>query len=209
MTQPDVFIAAQYSDQAILRILLSNGFTDFPSIRLIEVGCGSGSNLLRLLRWGFSPDNLVGSELLEERAAAARLVLPSHTRVIPGDARLIEDEEFDIVYQSTVFSSILDDHFQHELATKMWSLVRPGGAVLSYDFIYDNPANADVRKVPLRRLGELFPHGCVHAKRVTLAPPIGRRVARVRPVYALLNAVPALRSHVVALIQKPTIEQNS
>ena len=37
-----------------------------------SVGCGSGGNLLELLRLGFAPENLVGIELLAERHAAAR-----------------------------------------------------------------------------------------------------------------------------------------
>ncbi len=106
--------------------------------------------------------------------------------------------------QSTVFSSLLDDAFQQRLADAMWAAVKPGGGVLWYDFTVDNPRNPDVRGVPLRRVRELFPGGELRARRITLAPPIARAVTRVHPsLYTLFNAVPLLRTHVLAWIAKP------
>ena len=60
------------------------------------------------------------------------------------------------------------------------------------------------RGVPASRVRTLFPEGCMYSKRVTLAPPISRRVAAVHPsLYTLFNAVPWLRTHMVAWIIKP------
>ena len=89
----------------------------------------------------------------------------------------------------------------------MWSWLKPGGAVLWYDFTFDNPRNPDVRGVPLARVRALFPAALsVEARRVTLAPPIARRVARLHPsLYTLFNTVPALRTHVLAWIAKPDL----
>ena len=76
--------------------------------------------------------------------------------------------------------------------------------MLWYDFTVDNPRNADVRGVPLKRVRALFPHGQIHAQRITLAPPIARRVTALHPsLYTLFNAVPLLRTHVLAWIAKP------
>jgi hypothetical protein len=86
----------------------------------------------------------------------------------------------------------------------MWRWVRPGGGVLWYDFTVDNPRNPDVRGVPLARVRALFPVGRVHARRVTLAPPIARVVTRLHPaLYTLLNTLPPLRTHMLAWIAKP------
>ena len=115
----------------------------------------------------------------------------------------LEVSSFDIVYQSTVFSSILDLSVQNKLAAKIWSWVKPGGAVLWYDFTYDNPNNPDVKGVTLSRIRELFPEGIIHSKRVTLAPPISRRVCKIHPgLYTVFNALPLLRTHVLCWIQK-------
>jgi hypothetical protein len=153
---------------------------------------------------GFQPENMVGIELLEDRAAIANKVLP-HGIVRAGEASEADlpPTSQDIVFQSTVFSSLLDDGFQKKLADRMWSWVKPGGGVLWYDFIYNNPKNPDVRGVPLRRVRELFPQGKLTVRRVTLAPPIARRVCRIHPcLYTFFNLFPFLRTHILCWIQK-------
>lgn len=175
--------------------------------KCLEIGCGSGDNLLQLISLGFAPNNLVGNELLENRVASARAQLPAAVTVLAGDALAINlpQSAFDIVYQSTVFSSILDDGFQQTLAAAMWRWVKPGGAVLWYDFTYNNPRNADVRGVTVSRLKALFPDAQPKIRRVTLAPPIGRLLAKTSPhLLPLVNGcMPFLRTHIWAWIEKP------
>jgi len=171
--------------------------------RLIEIGCGNGFNLLSLLRLGFHPENLTANELLEDRLAAARSRLPATVRFLPGDATRLDVEpgSQDVVFQSTVFSSLLDDDFQVRLAERMWEWVRPGGAVLWYDLAYGNPRNPDVRGMPAPRVRALFPQGRCTVRRVTLAPPLARRAPAA--LYGLLNATPLLRTHLLCWIAKP------
>jgi len=190
----------------MLALFARAGVRNVGGLKLTEVGCGAGGNLLELLRIGFAPEHLTGLELLPERHMQARRVLPVATSVWQGDAAdaPVEAASQDIVLQSTVFSSLLDDAFQQRLADAMWRWLRPGGAVLWYDFTVDNPRNPDVRGVPLRRVRELFPLACIAHRRVTLAPPLARRVARVHPaLYTAFNVLPLLRTHVLAWIAKP------
>jgi SAM-dependent methyltransferase len=203
--RPEVWQWMHERQRALLRGLAQRGLVDPAALRLAEVGCGSGGNLLELLRLGFAPEHLQGIELLPERHAQASHVLPAATRVWLGDAvnAPIEPESLDLVLQSTVFSSLLDDAFQQKLADTMWQWLRPGGHVLWYDFTMNNPRNADVRGVPLERVRALFPQGRVAAQRVTLAPPLARAVCRVHPgFYPVFNALPWLRTHVLAWVAK-------
>ena len=55
------------------------------SLRLVDVGCGEGGNLLEFLRFGMAPSHLQGLELLEARAAVAR-------QRLPGDVALHVDK---------------------------------------------------------------------------------------------------------------------
>lgn len=202
---PGVYMTMQEKERAIIRWINACGIGPVERKRVLEVGCGTGSNLLDFLRLGFNPENLVGNEFLEERIAAARRRLPSGVRLIPGDACQIEPSEglFDVVLQSIVFTSILDISFQQKLADSMWALTKPRGGVLWYDFIYNNPKNPDVRGVPVRRIRELFPQGRMRYWRLTLAPPISRLVTRVHPwLYHCFNVFPFLRTHVLAWIEK-------
>ena len=196
----------QERQRAMLRLFNEVNLPDLAQLDLTEVGCGSGGNLLELLRLGFATQRLAGIELLPERFDAARARLPTATRLWLGDATQasVADASQDIVMQSTVFSSLLDDTFQQRLAQTMWRWLKPGGAVLWYDFTVNNPANPDVRGVPLSRVRALFPGAVLTTRRVTLAPPLARALCRVHPaLYTLFNTVPLLRTHVLAWIAKP------
>jgi SAM-dependent methyltransferase len=206
LLQPDVWQTVQERQRVMLRMLAARGWFDLASRRLLEVGCGAGGNLLEFLRMGFVPQNVTGLELLRPRYAQARQVLPQALRLHLGDARQaqIADESHDLVVQATVFSSLLDDDYQQQLADAMWRWVKPGGAVLWYDFTVDNPRNIDVRGVPLRRMRALFPGAVIEARRVTLAPPIARSVCALHPaLYTVFNGLPVLRTHLLAWLGKP------
>jgi hypothetical protein len=96
-----------------------------------------------LLCWGFLPENIKGSELMPDRCAHA-IVFLRLSRSSKGTPLICAClKTLDIVLVSTVFTSILDESFRAQLAKKIWSLVRSGGAVLWYDFIYNNPSNPD------------------------------------------------------------------
>ena len=205
MLNPTVWQGVQERQRALISLL--NKHTDKPldQLQVLEIGCGSGGNLLELIRIGFPPDNLSGNELLPERVAIARDNLPLACSIAAGDANqmICQQESIDIVYQSTVFSSLLDDNYQNELASRMWQWVKPGGGILWYDFIYNNPNNSDVRGVTTGRMKELFPQGVFDIRKVTLAPPLSRRVCKIHPsLYTALNLFPFLRTHVLCWIGK-------
>jgi SAM-dependent methyltransferase len=203
---PEVWLGMQERQRALIGLLRHYATRPLSELRVLEIGCGAGGNLLELITLGLTPANLIGNELLSERAHLARRNLPAQCQVIEGDAATlsIEPQSLDIVYQSTVFTSLLDAQFRSKLAAQMWHWLKPGGAVLWYDFIYNNPSNPDVRGVPIRQIVELFPAGVMTVRRVTLAPPLSRRVCRWHPfLYHLLNMIPALRTHVLCWIKKP------
>lgn len=204
--RPEVQRLLQQRQRALRALMAHAGLHDASALRLVEVGCGSGSNMLELLQLGFSPEHLQGIELLPERLQQARHRLPAALQLHAGDATRapIAPASQDLVLQATVFSSLLDDTFQQQLAGVMWRWLKPGGAVVWYDFTIDNPRNRDVRGVPMARLRALFPEGRIRTRRVTLAPPLARAACRVHPLlHDALNLLPFLRTHVLAWVAKP------
>ena len=191
------------------------GWLDLAGARLLEVGCGTGCNLLDFLRLGFRPEHLQGIELLPASVEWARRDLPASVRITLGDAAaaaasVVPEASQDIVFQSTVFTSLLDDEFQQRLADRMWRWLRPGGGILWYDFTVNNPRNPDVRGVPVARIRQLFPHGKMRVRRLTLAPPVARAVTRLHPtLYTVLNSMIWLRTHVLVWVEKPPIKRRS
>jgi len=206
LIRPDVCMTIQEKERALIRWIRTCGIQPVQTKRVLDVGCGTGKTLEQFLRLGFEPANLVGSELLEARLKAARAHLPAALDLRLGDAMELDcpDESFDIVTQSTVFTSVLDRTFQTNLAERMWRMTKPGGGVLWYDFTFDNPRNPDVVGIPLRRVRELFPRGSMRHWKLTLAPPVSRWVTRISPaLYTVLNTLPILRTHVLCWIEKP------
>lgn len=174
------------------------------ALQAAELGCGAGGNLQMLLRLGLRADKLCGVELLPERLQLAREQLPAAVRLLGGDARTasVEPGSQQLVLLATVFSSVLDDTLQQQLAEAAWRWLAPGGLLLCYDFAFDNPANPDVRAVPVARVRALFPAAAgVRVRRLTLAPPLARRL----PAWALplANALPLLRTHRLVSLRKP------
>lgn len=158
------------------------------------------------LKLGFEGENMVGCDLREDALEIGRRILPPSVTLLAGDAAELdlEDESFDVVFQATTFSSILDDAVQERLAARMWALVKPGGGILWHDFTWNNPRNPHVRGVSVRRVRELFPEGSMWTWRTTLAPPLARCVTKISPnLYHVFRAFPFLRTHVLCWIQKP------
>lgn len=201
LLRPEVWQMWQERQRALLKLLAKRA-GEPADWRATEVGCGAGGNLLDLLRLGLVPTHLTGIELLPERLTAARAALPESVHLLAGDASVaaVPPASQDLVLQSTVFSSILDDALQQRVADAMWAWLKPGGAVVWYDFTVNNPRNPDVRGVPLARVRQLFPNGGFTARRVTLAPPLARALPGA---YALFNLIPWLRTHRLVLIEKP------
>ena len=201
----DVVARRQELERKLIKILNGKFLNKIKNVKLLEIGCGSGINLLKFIELGICPENIIGNELLEERLTQAEKILPSAVNIIPGNALELElkNNSFDIVFQSTVFTSILDDNFKIALAKKIWSLTKPGGGILWYDFTFDNPRNKDVKGIPLKEIRELFPEGKVSYWKLTLAPPIGRIITKIHPsLYDVLNVFPFLRTHILCWIEK-------
>ncbi len=208
LLDPAALHERQGRQRALVRLLRRHGRTDLSTLTLTELGCGHGANLLELLQLGFVPQQLHGIELLPDRHAAARQRLPRSLGLWLGDASIapVAPRSQDLVLVSTVYSSVLDDAFQQRLADATWRWLKPGGAVIVYDFRVDNPRNADVRGVPAGRLRSLYPEADIDIASLTLAPPLARALGRLHPgLIAALALLPLLRTHLLAWVAKPRV----
>jgi hypothetical protein len=105
----------------------------------------------------------------------------------------------DMVLLFTVFSSILDHRMAENVATEVRRVLKPGGAVLWYDFRYDNPSNPHTRGMTKRHIRRLFPGFTLNLRTITSLPPLARRLGRATSwLYPVLAAGPFLRTHYAA-----------
>lgn len=198
--------------RAIERLLADTGRLPLSGRRILDVGCGSGAWLARYVAWGAAPGNLAGIDLREQAVEAAHRRLEqlggtgeASPDLRTGDAACLPwpDASFSLVSQFTVFTSILDDEARRWVAGEMWRVLAPGGAVLWYDFRYDNPANPNVRRVGRDEIESLFPGASIRLRRVTLAPPLARALASwAAPVARGLERLVVLNTHLLGLLEK-------
>lgn len=105
--------------------------------------------------------------------------------------------------QFTVFTSILDTGMRRSIATEMLRVLKPDGIILWYDYHMNNPKNPDVKGVKKKEIHELFPHGQITLKRITLAPPITRLIAhRSWLICYLLEKLKVFNTHYLGVIRK-------
>lgn len=170
----------------------------------LEIGFGTRGWLGDLITWGVRETDIHGIELDPVKVERARNILPaSDVRV--GDATALPwpDNSFQLVIASTVFSSILDNRVRCLIASEAVRVMATGGALLWYDFAYNNPRNSQVRKIDRGELKRLFPGLRGQVRSITLAPPLARFVApKSWPLAVLLETVPVLRTHLVAVLIK-------
>jgi ubiquinone/menaquinone biosynthesis C-methylase UbiE len=191
----------QQRERALLESLARHGLLPLTHRRILDVGCGDGSLLRDLTRYGARPENLAGADLLSWRLTAgdsAGAVLAA------ADARRLPfaDAGFDLVLAFTLLSSVVEAESRRLAASEMVRVLRPGGLALVYDF-WLNPTNPDVRPVRLAEMRRLFAGCRVEARRLTLAPPLLRLVApRSWLACYLLEKVPFLQTHHLSAITK-------
>jgi SAM-dependent methyltransferase len=181
------------------------GLRSLSGLRILDVGCGSGGQLRRMTDFGAEPANCYGIDLFRKTLLAGRALNPNIHFLEGSGAQLpFATAAFDLIFQFTVFTSVLDSSARRSIAGEIFRVLRPGGYFIWYDLAYSNPRNLNVRGIGRREISELLAEFRIKFRRATLAPPIGRAAVRFSPtLYRILNAVPLLRSHCFCFAQKP------
>lgn len=206
--RPDVRVQQSEKELTISAALANTLGKDLSNAKILDVGCGTGSFLRKLIEWGAQPINLIGTEFLEDRLDIARRCSPSDIKWHFGGLEEISSGGFDLVATNTVFSSILYDSERLMLSSEMWRVLKPGGWLLVFDFRYNNPSNNNVRKVTRKELIDYWTEGeNSQYKTLLLAPPLARRIIPLFPILGILltKLFPFLRSHFCFVVQKPKL----
>ena len=202
---PGHLFMAQERERQILTLLKQRSFETLKTKKILEIGCGAGYWLREFIKWGARPENIVGVELLPEFVAEAKQLCPSGMEIQCGSAAKLAfpDATFDLVFQSTVFTSIIDSDMKQRIASEMIRVVKKGGLILWYDYHVNNPWNPDVRGIKKREINALFPGCQIDLQRITLAPPVARWIAPRSWLLAnLMERIPLLCTHYIGTIRR-------
>ena len=192
----------QGRQREVLRVLKKNGIADLSNLRILEMGCGGGGVLTEYLGFGAAPENLYGVDLLFDRLLHAQHILPSSGFAnADGQSLPYSSKTFDLVLQYTAISSILDPEIRRNICVDVLRVVKPGGMILSYDF-WLNPTNPQTRGLRPEEIKQLFPNCRSEFHRITLAPPIVRKLAPISWGLCLfLEGLKIFNSHYLAVIK--------
>lgn len=195
---------SQRMEWEMLKLLKKQNVNSLIEKKILEVGCGDGGVLRSFMKYGAHPDRLCGIDLLPEKIELAKRLSPNIDFKC-GDASVLpyEDQTFDIVIQFTVFTSVLDSAMKNNISKDMLRVLKSGGIIIWYDFHVNNPRNPDVRGVNKKEINGLF-HACdIHLKRITLAPPLVRFLAKYSYIFcSVLENIKILNTHYIGVIKK-------
>jgi SAM-dependent methyltransferase len=214
--RPGVLFAIQQRVRAVLDLLRREGMADLRERSVLEIGCGRGDWLADLEAWGARRERLAAIEIdpatgLQAQARFAGWRAEDGTLIARGaDIRVGDatrlpwpDGSFDVVLQSTALSSVLRADIRSAIAAEMARVLRPDGAILWYDLCVDNPRNAAVRGLRAPEIRALFPGYRVRLRRITLAPPLARRIAPVSWLAAqALERLALLNTHYLGALRR-------
>ncbi len=132
-------------------------------------------------------------------------------RLYPGMSFTCENAEilsypnefFDIITQSTVFTSILDSRMKKRMAVEMVRVLKIGGIIIWHDYRFDNPLNKDVKGIRKKEIIELFDHCHFSFKLMNLNPFIARPLSQLSwKLCELFEKITFLRTHWLVTIKK-------
>jgi SAM-dependent methyltransferase len=208
LTNPGVLFQTLAFDRANIRALGKLNL-DRSKAKVLDVGCGTGSSILSLLRLGFDPANLSGIDLEQDRIDRALRQAPN-VDFRCGDARQLQfaDGTFDLVLESTMFVLMPDESLAREIAGEMIRVTRKGRYIMLVDWRYGKPGKAHYRGVSAARIRNLFDVGrrtrVTGVERGALIPPVGRFLSRSLPsLYFTVQAlVPPLVGQTTTVLEK-------
>jgi len=194
----------QTQERLLLKLLKRYNLYPLSQSMILDVGCGSGSALLNMVGYGATVTKLFGIDLLTGRIQQAKNRQQPLGLVQADGSRIpFATSIFDLVFQFTVFTSVLDPALKGQIAAEMLRVLKPEGLIIWYDFWPDNPRNPQVKGVKPAEIKRLFPNCTFEFQRTTLAPPLARRVVPLSWLLAeLLAKIPWLLSHYFVVIRK-------
>jgi SAM-dependent methyltransferase len=214
-TAPANVFRVQSLQRNLLAMLTRSNVLPLTAKKILDVGCGAGDWLLDFERWGAIRKHLAGIDLIPTRAQRAHerlcgcrdesCVNAEGADIREGDASSLpwDTGSFDIVCQSLVFSSILDHRMRASVAGEMARVLAPGGAIIWYDLVVNNPRNPHVSGVGRREIEALFRDFSIDRRRITLLPPLARRLVPLsRLASEMLENIRVLNTHVLAILRQ-------
>lgn len=211
LRNPEVFFQRMAMDLSIINALRDIfADLDINTSVMLDVGCGNAESIVMFLRLGLDPNRIYGVDILDERIRDGQKRFPN-VHFLRADAAhmpAFANDTFDLVYESTMFLQMKDEHLCHAIANEMLRVVKPKGFIVLTDWRYSKPFNSEYKGLSKRRIRQLFEVG-TKAKLVrtypgALLPPLGRFLSKYAPstYFIFRGCFPFLVGQTTTIIQR-------
>lgn len=184
-----------------------NGLLPLGDRNVLDVGSGRNEWLVACRQqWGQTNPELCGIELMPDRVAQGLTDYPYlQLRCGSADRLPWPDNHFALTHQGMLLTSVLDAALRERIVAEIRRVTRPGGMFVWYDFVW-NPVNRHAEGIPLKQVRAYFRGWeLIDRRRVTLAPPLARRLARFgEPLIDLAESLRFLNFWQLILFRKPS-----
>jgi ubiquinone/menaquinone biosynthesis C-methylase UbiE len=192
----------QAQERSLVSMLNTVGLRLKP-LRVLDVGCGSGSLLRFFVSLGSDPSLMYGVDLIPTRLNAAGRQGPHAIHYSACNAQYLpfEDASFDLACLFTVFSSIFDQDLRRQIAREISRILSDSGYLLWYDMCYTRSTNT--QPISTTQIYALFPDfQPVYCKKIH-SPWISRLVKRSYLLCEIIDHLSLLRrTHNLCLLRK-------
>ena len=177
--------------------------------RIIDIGCGSATQLISLVSLGFNQDNLFGIDINKVDINFAKKNYPLLNLSLQDATNLdFKNNYFDLTYESTMFVQITNNEISQKIANEMIRITKKGGYLILFDWRYGKFNNPNFLACNKRRIKELFKVDkstkLISIEKGMLIPPIGRFLSKnMSSIYFLFSRLfPFFIGQVAYILQK-------
>ncbi|WP_319402087.1 methyltransferase domain-containing protein [uncultured Anaeromusa sp.] len=126
----------QVLEYKLVEKLLANHKGHLNQIDVLDVGCGEGRWLRKLVDWGADPSKLCGVDINQDIIELARsLSAPGiHFEKAMADKLPYADGSFDLVILIGVLQHILDPELQKAIGMELLRVLKSEGVILTYNY---------------------------------------------------------------------------
>jgi ubiquinone/menaquinone biosynthesis C-methylase UbiE len=198
---PAHLFTIQQRQRVLVNALKKHKLANLQDLSIFEMGCGAGGVLTEYLNLGAMPEDLFGIDLIFDRLRHGHHILRS-SGIANADGQTLPfpSQSFDLVLQSTALSSILDGDIRRNVSLEMLRVLKPTGVIISYDF-WLNPTNPQTYGIRPSEIRRLFPKCEYEFHKITLAPPLARRLVPLSwELAVLLERLLVFNTHYMVLI---------
>lgn len=208
LCNPEVLFQALAFDASVISALRSI-HPDRVSIRILDVGCGTGDSILNFLKVGFDASRIYGIDILEELISVGRARFPNVNLTCEDASNMkFTDASFDLVFEGTMFVQISDESVARKIADEMLRVTKLHGFIVLADWRWPKPGDTNYKALSMKRIVKLFHVGTqsriLGVHKGALIPPIGRFLSSRLPFayFSIAFILPFLVGQVTTVLKK-------